>query len=157
MEEMEGVYAVRAWGPLRLRGAVVEGFKRGSKLLGFPTANLDPASFEARVSDADVGVYFGFAQVSGGEVRPAVLSIGYNPTFKNTKMTVETYILHEFEDDFYGQEMRLLIAGYMRPQVGFDGFELLIQAIKRDVEVGREALASPAFAPLREDAFFREP
>ena len=62
---------------LALSGEVVAGFKRGSKLLGFPTANLAPASFAGKVGDADVGVYYGCARVEGdGEVRPAVLSIG---------------------------------------------------------------------------------
>lgn len=68
----------------------------------------------------------------------------YNPVFKNKDLTVETYIMHEFEEDFYGRELRVLVAGFMRPQVAFksdDFMALLIGAIGRDVQLGREALA----------------
>ena len=27
--------------------------------------------------------------------------------------------MHKFEDDFYGQELRLIICGYMRPSFNF--------------------------------------
>jgi FAD synthase len=69
-------------GPYRFLGKVVEGFKRGSKELGWPTANLDPASFEAQLDKEQEGVYLGWAAVEedgvllGGKVHKAVLSIG---------------------------------------------------------------------------------
>lgn len=28
---------------------------------------------------------------------------------------IEPYLLHEFEEDFYGQTLRLLVTGYIRP------------------------------------------
>ena len=40
----------------RLAGKVVQGFKRGSKELGWPTANLDPKAFETRLDAATEGV-----------------------------------------------------------------------------------------------------
>ncbi len=54
--------------PHYLRGAVVQGFGRGSKLLGCATANLDPAAFQDKLEGAPRGVYMGFAQV--GEPAP---------------------------------------------------------------------------------------
>ncbi|KAJ7064374.1 hypothetical protein C8F01DRAFT_1081684 [Mycena amicta] len=43
-----------------------------------------------------------------------VMSIGYNPVYKNTERSAEVHVLHEFEADFYGVEMRLLITGFIR-------------------------------------------
>ena len=102
--------------PHRLVGKVVEGFKRGSKELGWPTANLDPRAFETRLDAATEGVYVGWARISGqpaesAGVHKAVLSIGWNPHFDDLKeRTVEAYLCHDFGGrDFYGSEMRLLV------------------------------------------------
>ena len=55
---------IEAVGPHRLVGAVVAGFKRGSKQLGWPTANLDPKVFEHRFDDSTEGVYVGWAAIN---------------------------------------------------------------------------------------------
>ena len=36
------------------------------------------------------------------KVYPTVLSIGYNPYYKNTQRSIEIHILHSFAQDFYG-------------------------------------------------------
>ena len=41
--------------PWELRGTVVKGFGRGSKVLGIPTANLDPAALKARATRMHAG------------------------------------------------------------------------------------------------------
>jgi len=87
-------------GPYRLYGPVVSGFKRGSKLLGFPTANLSPESFGSTMKSAPRGVYAGWAQINDGPVLKTAISLGYNPTFNNQQETVEAYILHQFPHDF---------------------------------------------------------
>ena len=91
--------------------------------LGWPTANLDPAAFESTLDSEEEGVYVGWASIedtslpqASRTVHKAVLSIGWNPTFNNEKRTVEAYLCHEFENDFYGADMRLLVCGYVRPQ-----------------------------------------
>ena len=94
--------------------------------LGWPTANLDPAAFESTLDSEEEGVYVGWATLEDGQgaalppaarvVHKAVLSIGWNPTFHNEKRTVEAYLCHEFERDFYGASMRLIVCGYVRPQ-----------------------------------------
>ena len=72
-------------GPHRLRGAVVMGFQRGSKQLGWPTANLDPKAFEHTLDAETEGVYVGWASIGDPKlpeesraVHKAVLSIGWN-------------------------------------------------------------------------------
>lgn len=37
--------------------------------------------------------------------------------FKN--YVQETHILHEFQSDFYGYEMRVLVLGYIRPEFDY--------------------------------------
>eukprot|EP01043_Picozoa_sp_COSAG02_P021391 COSAG02_NODE_1085_length_14692_cov_4.244775_7_plen_78_part_00 len=49
----------------------------------------------------------------------AAVSIGWNPTYTGEQAVkqkmIEPYLLHEFEEDFYGQTLRLLVTGYIRP------------------------------------------
>ena len=47
--------------PLYLIGDVIQGFGRGSKELGIPTANLDPNCLQdLRLTN---GIYYGFVQI----------------------------------------------------------------------------------------------
>lgn len=56
-----------------------------------------------------------------------------NPYFNNKTKTVEPHLLHEFSDDFYGSEIRLVITGYLRPEANFDdlGAQLWLQLLRR--------------------------
>lgn len=46
--------------PLQLAGDVTTGFGRGSRDLGFPTANLPPSPLQEQLQDLPSGVYFGW-------------------------------------------------------------------------------------------------
>nr|QBK84613.1 MAG: riboflavin kinase [Pithovirus LCDPAC01] len=119
-----------------LKGKVVKGLGRGSKLLGYPTANMD-----GKISgDIRKGVYCGWAKVGNGEVYKAFISVGYNPHFNNRCSTVETYILHEFSDDFYGAPIRVILCSYIRKQKAFSGVDELIKAITSDIDKGTKIL-----------------
>ena len=163
--------------PILLRGPVVTGFQRGSKELGFPTANLDAASARAiamrrepqstsclaaenharpcilqdllersgALSASEVGVYFGWAGLRGQTFK-MVMSIGWNPVYKNEKKTVEPYLMHTFETDFYGEDLQLVVCGFLRPEQNYDGLEPLIAAINEDIDVARELLDTPKYA-----------
>jgi riboflavin kinase len=52
-------------------------------------------------------------------VYKAAVSVGYNPTFKGAAATkhkmIEPYLLHEFPEDFYGADIRLIVCGYAPP------------------------------------------
>jgi riboflavin kinase len=78
-----------------------------------------------------------------------VMSIGYNKFFKNATRSAEVHILHEFEADFYGVEMRLLIAGFIREERDYDDLRGLIEDIRLDCDVARKSLDREAWA-LRE-------
>ena len=94
----------------------------------------------------------------GGGVYRMVMSIGWNPFFDNSKKTIEPWLLHEFERDFYEQELRITVLGYVRPEANFTTIEDLIQRIHRDAEVAKTCLALDTFAvAIAKSRCFAEP
>jgi len=141
--------------PWPLRGPVVKGFGRGSKVLGIPTANLAPAALQGSpVGDAVCGIYYGLAAV-GPDPRPRVMamSIGWNPVFGNDQKTAEPWILHDYGRDFYGEELRLLVCGYIRPEADFPSLDALVERIREDGRVAERAMAE--LRDVYDDPFLR--
>lgn len=135
-------------------GDVVKGFGRGSKELGIPTANFPEEVVNRLPEGIDPGVYFGFASLENGPVYKMVMSIGWNPHYGNTKKSMETYILHKFDKDFYGQRLKIAILGYLRPEKSFGSVNELIAAINVDVEQAEEKLDDPELAKFKNHEFF---
>ncbi|KAJ9133047.1 Riboflavin kinase [Pleurostoma richardsiae] len=148
--------------PLRMEGKVISGFGRGSKELGIPTANLPvDASVTPWIADIRSGVYFGWAALdlpaahpdhrpsaaSSFTVFPMVMSIGYNPFYKNEVRSAEVHVLHRFGGDFYGATMRLLVLGFIREERDYSGLEALIEDINFDCDVARRSLDREAWKP----------
>mmetsp|Transcript_21084 Transcript_21084/g.29768 ORF Transcript_21084/g.29768 Transcript_21084/m.29768 type:complete len:257 (-) Transcript_21084:41-811(-) len=156
---------------IRLRGAVDKGYGRGGKKLGFPTANLPASLFQDALKDVPTGVYFGWAVVEDetgtiegrNEEQRAVVNVGYSPTFEgeeNKEKIVEAFLMMEEGeelDDFYGENMRLALSGFLRPEQKFPSFPDLIEAINNDVVNAKAALMMQPFAGLRLDPFIIEP
>lgn len=88
-----------------------------------------------------------------GAVYPMVMSIGWNPYYKNTVRSVEVHIMHQFPKDFYGSHMNLDILAFIRPELDYVSKERLIEDIKTDINVAGRSLARPAYAKLRSDAY----
>ena len=78
-----------------------------------------------------------------------VMSIGFNPYFKNTTRTAEVHVLHKFSQDFYDAHMRVLILGYIREEKDYDSMDALITDIKTDCDVARNSLRRAAWAPRK--------
>ncbi|KAJ2080093.1 riboflavin kinase [Coemansia sp. RSA 988] len=140
--------------PIFIEGAVVKGFGRGGKQLGIPTANLPAPAVEQALSDIPIGVYYGWAQVENDEVRPMVMSLGWNPYFKNEKRSGEVHIIHNYNDDFYGKHLKVAILAYIRPEKDYDSLELLIEDIKADIKAAQNSLLRPSYAEFKSDSFF---
>ncbi|EGC32251.1 hypothetical protein DICPUDRAFT_92639 [Dictyostelium purpureum] len=143
--------------PLYFKGSVITGFGRGSKQLGIPTANLPVEELEEELKDIPIGVYYGWANVEGLEndnVYPMAMSIGWNPFYKNTKKTIEIHLIHHFERDFYGAELRAIGLGFIRPMCDFKTLEELVKAINDDIEYGKKCLEKPEFKKIKQDPFF---
>ncbi|KAI0594700.1 hypothetical protein F4775DRAFT_572692 [Biscogniauxia sp. FL1348] len=147
--------------PLRMEGEVISGFGRGSKELGIPTANLPVDGGQTPwIAGARSGVYFGWASLTlpashpdssatsqRFQIYPMVMSIGYNPFYKNAVRSAEVHVLRRFGADFYGCAMRLLILGFVREERDYDGLDALVADIGVDCEVARRSLAREAWTP----------
>jgi len=138
-------------------GIVVKGFGRGSKTLGTPTANLEDAVVEKLPANFPTGIYYGWAQVDQGPVYESVTSIGWNPYFKNQKKSMETYVMHEFDEDFYGSTLRVCLVGYIRDEMDFKSLEDLKVAIQNDIEFSKQELEKPENSKYRTEDFFLHP
>lgn len=150
--------------PLRLKSKVVHGFQRGSKQLGFPTANLHVPTIETQISGLKRGVYFGWAKVNfkdkarsrelGTAPRKVVVNVGQRPSFEDgTDVTIEVHVIGEVVEDFYGEEMRVVLLGFIRPEMKFDGIQGLVSRIRRDIGIGSKMLDIDAHKAFAVDAF----
>lgn len=90
------------------------------------------------------------------QVYPMVMSIGWNPVYKNERRSVEVHIIHNFEDDFYGAMLNLSILGFIRHERDYDNIDDLVSDIKTDIVVSRQSLARPPYARLRDDGFLTD-
>jgi riboflavin kinase len=102
---------------IELKADIVHGFKRGSKELGIPTANLNMEELGEIGESLDTGIYYGLANLEGSD-HIAVVSVGWNPYYKNEKKTVEAHLLANLED-FYGKTLTVSLVGYLRPEANF--------------------------------------
>nr|CAD7573776.1 unnamed protein product [Timema californicum] len=137
-------------------GKVVKGFGRGSKELGIPTANFDDQVVSLLPPGFQTGVYYGWAQVDDGPVYKMVMSIGWNPFYKNIKKSMETHIIHTFPEDFYDSTLKVCILGYRRPELNFNSLEEMIAAIKDDIRESEDLLNNEENAVYKDHTFFTE-
>jgi riboflavin kinase / FMN adenylyltransferase len=123
--------------PHEVRGTVEEGDKRGREL-GFPTANVAVAARTCLPAD---GIYAGTFVDAVGVERPCAISLGRRPTFYEDAPVslLEAYLL-DFDDDLYGQAVKVRFVERIRGEERFDSVEQLVEQMDRDVERVREAL-----------------
>ncbi|CAZ79254.1 unnamed protein product [Tuber melanosporum] len=164
--------------PLRLSGPVIKGFGRGSKELQIPTANIPIEGLRVGSCETvESGVYYGYAGLdipatagndndnhgnkkssttvaaADGRVFPMVMSIGWNPFYKNSVRSVEVHIIHTFPEDFYGVQMNLVILGFIRPEFDYVSKEALIEDIKMDIKVGVNSLEREGYRDFKSDSY----
>lgn len=114
--------------PFSLRGPVVTGDRRG-RSLGFPTANIALGLDRAL---PPYGIYVTRTYVRENAY-PSCTSIGVRPTFHTDgQATVETYIL-DFDEEIYGEEIRIDFLHRLRDEMRFDTVDALIAQMRRDV------------------------
>ena len=149
-----------------IEGTVVHGEERG-RTIGFPTANIDAAGADGYLP-VD-GVYAGWLVDMGADDAaadsfdaaaddaasrlaadsryrwPAAISIGTKPTFNEetglADRVVEAYAIADDWLDLYGHRVRVEFAGFLRPQVRFDGVDALKDELARNVEETRRLTA----------------
>ena len=118
--------------PFMVEGPVVEGDQRGREL-GIPTANLVPD--DALVVPGH-GVYAAF---SNGV--PSAVNVGVRPMFETGRgLLIEAHLI-DFDEDLYGQNLRVAFVKRLRGEKRFPSVEDLISQMKRDVADAREVCA----------------
>ncbi|MBJ7359245.1 bifunctional riboflavin kinase/FAD synthetase [Nocardioides sp.] len=125
--------------PYAVRGVVVRGDQRGREL-GFPTANVPTDGLTAAPAD---GVYAGWLRrLDTGEVHPAAISVGTNPTFDGVRdRRVESYVLDRADLELYGVEVEVSFVDRLRGMVAFESVDRLVAQMNDDVDRAREILA----------------
>lgn len=120
--------------PFKIGGKVIHGHSRGKKL-GFPTANIKP---EPKLCPPD-GVYAVYCILEDDRknLRPGVMNIGWNPTFKDRRVSYEAHIL-DLDRDLYGQRIEMQIIDRIRSEMTFSNVDDLKEQIRKDIEYSRE-------------------
>jgi riboflavin kinase/FMN adenylyltransferase len=123
-----------------IEGRVIHGHHRG-KQLGFPTANIKP---EIKLHPPE-GVYAVYCRV-GDVYHRGVMNIGFNPTFKDRRVSYEVHIL-DYDQELYGETIRIYLVERLRSEMAFDGVEALKEQIRKDIELSRKILTSSPKMP----------
>ena len=126
--------------PYSLLGKVTKGAQRGRRL-GFPTANFQCSNNELVPKG---GVYVTFVEWQG-RTYEALTNIGCKPTFNEPhEMSTETHIL-DFNEDLYGQELKVFFHRRLRDEIQFQSEEALVVQIRKDMESAKGFLKGDVF------------
>ncbi|MES2776891.1 MAG: bifunctional riboflavin kinase/FAD synthetase [Bacteroidota bacterium] len=121
-------------------GVVIEGNKLG-RTIGYPTANLRIGDDEKLVPGN--GVYAVEVNLQSAisnlpsETFKGMMNIGVRPTVDGTKRTIEVNIF-DFDEDIYGQTMRVYLKAYLRGEVKFSGLDALKEQLAKDAVAAKK-------------------
>lgn len=125
--------------PHAVSGVVVRNDQRG-RTIGFPTANLDPATLGDSLLPSD-GVYAALARLPGAALTyPAAVHIGPRATFAAPRRVVEAHVIGwpgpspgTGVEQEYGWELRLELLAHLRAPLKFDGIKAIRAQLTSDV------------------------
>ncbi|KAI3378486.1 hypothetical protein SNEBB_000393 [Seison nebaliae] len=122
--------------PVRMKGQIIHGYKRGSTELNCPTANFDENVNLPK--DFPYGVYYGRAQFESKNDKKSyecVMSIGANIFYNLKKRSVEAHLIdRESRESFYGEILIVDIMGRLRDMENYNTLEELKEAIANDIK-----------------------
>ncbi len=122
--------------PYMLNGVVVHGDERG-RLIGFPTANLQPQHKDKVIPKN--GIYVIKVRVDdiwyGG-----VMNIGVRPTFGGEDKTLEAHIF-DFDQSIYGKTIQVEFFDRIRDEQKFGSAEELSAQLERDKATAKHLLS----------------
>jgi len=116
--------------PYFFEGLVVEGNQLG-RTIGYPTANLHIGSEEKLIPGN--GVYAVRAEIVDNPATyyGGMMNIGLRPTVDGKKRVIEVNIF-DFNQDIYGQHLRIHVVQQLRSEIKFDGLEALKAQLAED-------------------------
>ena len=122
--------------PYSIIGKVGRGRKLGSSVLNMPTVNIIPEKYKLLPPH---GVYFS-ETVVGTEKYKSITNIGVKPTVQQeNKVNAETF-LYDFDDDLYGENIRVDLLHFHRKEMRFESLEDLKKQMLHDKMQGRDYL-----------------
>lgn len=110
-----------------IKGNIAHGYRRGTTLLDFPTANIQKCDHYILPGE---GVYLGIVQYDH-RFYPAMINVGKNPTFNNKGLTIEANIF-DFDENIYGKSVRFYFLKKIRDVIKFESFDLLKKQLQSD-------------------------
>lgn len=114
-----------------IKGTVVRG-KGVGHTLGFPTANL---RIKDNISTIKPGVYI-TETVWKGKVYPSATNVGFNPTFEQTGIHLETYIIG-VNQHMYDEVIEVHFLKRLRDEKKFNNLAELVDEMNGDLEKTR--------------------
>lgn len=122
--------------PYSITGTVVRGAGQGRRL-GFATANIDVPHADKLIPHE--GIYAVRAALRDRFVN-GVLHLGPRPTFAGLPPSIELH-LFDFDDDIYGDRVRVSFIDRIRDIAHFDSVDALVRAMEADCAAARALLA----------------
>lgn len=118
--------------PFKFNGRVIHGQKLG-RTIGFPTLNLNPKRLQMPV----LGVYAVTVDGIADKPWPGVANLGLRPTVDGIRPSIEVHLFN-WDQDLYGRHVDVALEHYIRPEMKFDGIEMLKTQIQLDAETAKE-------------------
>ncbi len=113
-------------------GVVKEGNKLG-RTMGYPTANIFLEEEEKLTPGNGVYAIEVVFENGGSERKNGMMNIGLRPTVDGTKRVIEVNIF-DFDEDIYGETLRVYIKHYLRAEIKFTGLDALKEQLAKDKE-----------------------
>lgn len=124
--------------PYTLSGNVVEGDQIG-RSIGFPTANIEVKEDYKLIPKP--GVY-AVNTLFKGVSYSGMLNIGFRPTVgEGNDLTIEVNIF-DFNQDIYGEEIKLEIIKHVRNEIQFNGVSELKAQLEQDLKACQKILST---------------
>lgn len=114
--------------PYSVKGTVVSGAERGSKILGFPTMNIE---YPDKKVEVKTGVYKVACSVDGTYYE-GIANYGARPTFGENAPILEV-CLNDFSQDMYGKEVEICFLAYLRDIKKYETAEELSAQLNVDM------------------------
>lgn len=64
--------------------------------------------------------------------------------------------MHEFESDFYGSNLKIVLVGYLRDELNFDSQGSLIAQINEDIQNADHKLDLPEAKEIKNQYFYKK-
>ena len=118
-----------------IAGKVVHGEKKG-RTIGFPTANV-----LLKRCIAPINGVFAVNVLIENQVYKGVANVGKRPTLNGERSQLEVHIF-DFNQQVYGNMIRVEFNHKLRDEIKFDSFELLKQQIQLDAQQAKQLLCA---------------